>query len=66
MQEKSLRSQAEQHSIELLKNRKDWETGLTSRDAQIRELEKKIEELSELQQDLELELKVNDVATANE
>lgn len=65
MQEKSLRSQAEQHSIEFLKNRKDWETDLTSRDAQIRELEKKIEDLSELQQDLELELKVNDVANAN-
>ena len=65
MQEKSLRSQAEQHSIELLKNRKDWESGLTSRDAQIRELEEKIEELSELQRDLELELKVGDVANAD-
>lgn len=58
MQEKSMRSQAEQRSIELLQQRKDWEGGMESKDAEIAELKKKVEALEEKEKDLQLELKV--------
>ena len=58
MQEKSMRSQAEQRSIELLQQRKDWEGGMESKDAEIAELKKKVEALEEKEKDLQRELKV--------
>lgn len=53
-----MRSQAEQRSIELLQQRKDWEGGMESKDAEIAELKKKVEALEEKEKDLQLELKV--------
>lgn len=53
-----MRSQAEQRSIELLQQRKDWESGMESKDAEIAELKKKVEMLEEKEKDLQLELKV--------
>lgn len=53
-----MRSQAEQRSIELLQQRKDWEGGMESKDTEIAELKKKVEALEEKEKDLQLELKV--------
>ena len=53
-----MRSQAEQRSIELLQQRKDWEGGMESKDAEIAEMKKKVEALEEKEKDLQLELKV--------
>lgn len=53
-----MRSQAEQRSIELLQQRKDWKGGMESKDAEIAELKKKVEALEEKEKDLQLELKV--------
>lgn len=53
-----MRSQAEQRSIELLQQRKDWEGDMESKDAEIAELKKKVEALEEKEKDLQLELKV--------
>lgn len=53
-----MRSQAEQRSIELLQQRKDWEGGMESKDTEIAELKKKVEMLEEKEKDLQLELKV--------
>lgn len=53
-----MRTQAEQRSIELLQQRKDWEGSMESKDAEIAELKKKVEGLEEKEKDLQLELKV--------
>ena len=58
MQAQSMRSHAEPRSIELLQQRKDWEGGMESKDAEIAELKKKVEALEEKEKDLQLELKV--------
>lgn len=57
-QEKAARSQAEQRSIALLTEKKNWESSLSDRDSRIVELEKRVSELEECETDLKLELKV--------
>ena len=47
-QEKSMRSQAEQRSIELLQQRKDWDGNVEAKEKEIAELKKKVEELKVL------------------
>ena len=58
MQEKTARTQAEQRSIALLTEKKDWQTTLESRETSIQELQKRVIELEEKEADLTLELKV--------
>ena len=57
-QEKNLRTQAEQRSINLLTERKNWETTISEREKEIVELKSKIMELEEKQNDTEFEMKV--------
>ena len=57
-QEKNLRTQAEQRSINLLTERKNWETTISEREKEIVELKSKIMELEEKQNDTEIEMKV--------
>lgn len=57
-QEKAARSQAEQRSIALLTEKKNWEVSLHDRDERIAVLEKRVSELEECEADLKLELKV--------
>ena len=58
-QEKLLRSQAEQRSIELLTERKNWETTVSERENEIVELKTKIMQLEEKEKDIMIELKVS-------
>ena len=53
-----MRSQAEQRSIELLQQRKDWDGNVEAKEKEIAELKKKVEMLEEKEKDLQLELKV--------
>ena len=53
-----LRSQAEQRSIELLTERKNWETTISERENEIVELKTKIMQLEEKEKDIMIELKV--------
>ena len=57
-QEKAARSQAEQRSIALLTEKRNWESSLAARDSTIAELERRVSELEEREADLTLELKV--------
>lgn len=59
-QEKALRSQAEQRSIDLLTERKNWETTVSEREKEIVELKTKLMELEEKEKDLMIEMKVGD------
>ena len=53
-----MRTQAEQRSINLLTERKNWETTMSEREKEIVELKSKIMELEEKQNDTEIEMKV--------
>ena len=53
-----MRSQAEQRSIELLTERKNWETTISERENEIVELKTKIMQLEEKEKDIMIELKV--------
>ena len=53
-----MRTQAEQRSINLLTERKNWETTSSEREKEIVELKSKIMELEEKQNDTEIEMKV--------
>lgn len=53
-----MRTQAEQRSINLLTERKNWETTISEREKEIVELKSKIMELEEKQNDTEIEMKV--------
>lgn len=59
MQEKALRSQAEQGTIELLQQRKEWSTTLEAKVKEVEELKKNIATMEEEQEDITLELKVS-------
>ena len=58
MQEKAARTQAEQRSIALLTEKKDWQATLEARETSVQELQKRVMELEEKEADLTLELKV--------
>lgn len=58
VQEKALRSQAEQGTIGLLTQRKGWSTALEAKEQEAEELKKSIAALEEEQEDITLELKV--------
>ena len=58
MQEKAARAQAEQRSIALLTEKKDWQATLEARETSVQELQKRVMELEEKEADLTLELKV--------
>lgn len=53
-----MRTQAEQRSINLLTERKNWETTISEREKEIVELKSKIMELEEKQNDTMIEMKV--------
>ena len=53
-----MRSQAEQRSITLLTERKNWETTVSEREKEIVELKSKIMQLEEKENDIMLEMKV--------
>lgn len=58
MQEKAARTQAEQRSIALLTEKKDWQATLEARETSVQKLQKRVMELEEKEADLTLELKV--------
>ena len=53
-----MRTQAEQRSINLLTERKNWETTISEREKEIVELKSKIMELADKQNDTMIEMKV--------
>lgn len=58
MQEKALRAQAEQSTVELLTHRKEWSVTLEAKVKEVEELKKSIAAMEEEQEDITLELKV--------
>lgn len=58
MQEKALRAQAEQSTVELLTQRKEWNVSLEAKEKEVEELKKSIAAMEEEQEDITLELKV--------
>ena len=58
VQEKALRSQAEQGTIGLLTQRKEWGAAMEAKVKEAEELKKSIAAMEEEQEDMTLELKV--------
>lgn len=58
MQEKALRAQAEQSTVMLLTQRKEWNVSLEAKEKEVEELKKSIAAMEEEQEDITLELKV--------